>query len=197
MTKPDVLVVGGGPVGLTMGCELLRHGVSCRLIDQNPEPQVWSKAAGVAARTMEVWHDMGIVDRALERGRPMHGVNLYNGTDRIAHLDIRIPGTPFPYLFGMSQRKTELMLAELFAELGGTFEREVRLDDINQSDDDVEVTLVHKDGRQEEVEVGQAQDGLLQPHNPLHTAATSPSEEPSTQHAPHTRQGSTARWGGA
>lgn len=154
MTKPDVLVVGGGPVGLTMGCELLRHGVSCRLIDQNPEPQVWSKAAGVAARTMEVWHDMGIVDRALERGRPMHGVNLYNGTDRIAHLDIRIPGTPFPYLFGMSQRKTELMLAERFAELGGTFEREVRLDDINQSDDDVEVTLVHKDGRQEEVEVG-------------------------------------------
>lgn len=38
----DVLVVGAGPVGLAMSCELLRHGVRCRIIDRQrsrPRPR--------------------------------------------------------------------------------------------------------------------------------------------------------------
>jgi 2-polyprenyl-6-methoxyphenol hydroxylase-like FAD-dependent oxidoreductase len=150
-SKPDVLVIGGGPVGLTMACELLRHGVRCRIVDQNAAPQKWSKAAAVSARTMEVFHDMGIVNRALERGRPMYGANMYKGTERIAHIDIHVPGTPYPYLFGMSQRHTELMLAERFVELGGTFEREVTLETFRQDDEGVIATLTRKDGTKEEV----------------------------------------------
>jgi 2-polyprenyl-6-methoxyphenol hydroxylase-like FAD-dependent oxidoreductase len=32
----DVLVVGGGPVGLLLGCELARRGVAVRVIDKKP-----------------------------------------------------------------------------------------------------------------------------------------------------------------
>ncbi|MGD9617382.1 MAG: FAD-dependent monooxygenase, partial [Alphaproteobacteria bacterium] len=31
---PGILVVGAGPVGLTMAAELARHGVNCRIIDR-------------------------------------------------------------------------------------------------------------------------------------------------------------------
>ncbi len=150
-TKTDVLIVGGGPVGLTMACELARHGVSARVIDDKAAPEVWSKAAAVSARTMEIWRDMGLVERALERGRPMYGANMYKGAERIAHLDIHVPGTPYPYLFGMAQRHTELMLAERLVELGGELERPVKLETFDTADGEVVATLVHDDGGRERV----------------------------------------------
>ncbi|HRI66257.1 MAG TPA: FAD-dependent monooxygenase [Polyangium sp.] len=147
----DVLVVGGGPVGLTMACELRRHGLNPRIIDANAAPPIWSKAAGVAARTMEVWQDMGIVDRALKLGRPMYGANMYSGTERIAHLTFNITGTPFPYIFGLEQQRTEGMLAEHLRDLGGTFERPVKLIDFEQNDEGVTARLEYADGREEKV----------------------------------------------
>jgi hypothetical protein len=53
-SSPDVLVVGAGPVGLTMAAELARHGVACRIIDQLATPL---RAIGVTPRTLEVWED--------------------------------------------------------------------------------------------------------------------------------------------
>ena len=148
--NPDVLVVGGGPVGLTMACELWRHGVPCRIVDKADAPQIWSKAAAVSARTMEVFQDMGLIDQVRERGRPMYGVDVYAGEQRVAHVGIDIPGTPYPYIFGLSQRDTELLLAEHLTRLGGRFERGVELVAFEQDENAVQATLRHADGREEQ-----------------------------------------------
>lgn len=50
----DVLVVGAGPVGLTMACELARHGVRCRIIDKAEQPSPYCRAIGVTPRTLEI-----------------------------------------------------------------------------------------------------------------------------------------------
>ena len=80
---PDVLIVGAGPVGLTMANELTRHGVSCRIVDLHDAPVIWSKAAAVTPRTLEAFDLMGVLSAALQRGRPMRGFNFYNGDKRI------------------------------------------------------------------------------------------------------------------
>ena len=49
----QVLVVGAGPVGLTMACELARHGQRCRIVDKLAQPSGYCKAIGVTPRTLE------------------------------------------------------------------------------------------------------------------------------------------------
>jgi 2-polyprenyl-6-methoxyphenol hydroxylase-like FAD-dependent oxidoreductase len=151
--KPDVLVVGGGPVGLSLACELIRHGVRCRIIDQNAAPQIWSKAAAVQARTLEVFENMGLVDAILEKGRKMYAFQMFNGAERFANITMAIEGTSYPYLLGISQRDTELLLAEHLTRLGGTLEREVKLEGLREEGEELVATLGHKDGRQEVVRV--------------------------------------------
>lgn len=46
----DVLIVGGGPVGLSMACECARYGLSVRLIEKNLTRSPYSKAFGIHAR---------------------------------------------------------------------------------------------------------------------------------------------------
>src|SRR4051812_33306835 len=75
---PEILVVGAGPVGLTMACELARHGVRCRIVDSSPGPTDQSRALGIQARTLEVFEDVGIVDEILARARKIHGVGAFS-----------------------------------------------------------------------------------------------------------------------
>ena len=56
----DVLVVGGGPVGLTLAIELGRQGVSCALVERRDEPGRLPKMERCNARTMENYRRLGI-----------------------------------------------------------------------------------------------------------------------------------------
>lgn len=51
LPSPDVLIVGGGPVGLTMASTLTHHGLTCRLIDKAPAPSDKSNSLAVWSRT--------------------------------------------------------------------------------------------------------------------------------------------------
>ena len=45
----DVLIVGAGPTGLTLGCELARRALSIRVVDRLPGPDVPFTRQGSAA----------------------------------------------------------------------------------------------------------------------------------------------------
>ena len=50
----DVLVVGAGPTGLMVACQLVRRGVRVTIIDRHKGPSVETRALGVQARTLEI-----------------------------------------------------------------------------------------------------------------------------------------------
>src|SRR6266850_718880 len=64
----QVLVVGGGPVGLTLAVDLGRRGVRCILIEQKQAPQFLPKMERCNARTMEIFRRMGIADKVRAAG---------------------------------------------------------------------------------------------------------------------------------
>jgi 2-polyprenyl-6-methoxyphenol hydroxylase-like FAD-dependent oxidoreductase len=66
----DVIVAGGGPVGLTLSIDLGRRGISCLLMEKSPTPLPWPKMDRSNARTMEFYRRIGIADRVRALGYP-------------------------------------------------------------------------------------------------------------------------------
>src|SRR3954454_19768151 len=62
MQESPVLIVGGGPVGLALACELGWRGIACTLIEQGDGNIVTPKMNEVNIRTMEFCRRWGIAD---------------------------------------------------------------------------------------------------------------------------------------
>jgi len=64
----EVLIVGAGPVGLTLAVDLGRKGVRCTLIEKKDAPQFLPKMERCNARTMEIYRRMGLADKVRAAG---------------------------------------------------------------------------------------------------------------------------------
>ena len=52
--KTEVVIIGAGPTGLSLACQLVRYGVDFVIIDKNEGVTPYSKAIGVHARKLEI-----------------------------------------------------------------------------------------------------------------------------------------------
>ncbi|MFF1817656.1 FAD-dependent monooxygenase [Kribbella sp. NPDC058245] len=70
--NPEVLIIGGGPVGLSAALALGRAGISCLVLERRTEFSRYPKANGVHSRTMEIFREWGVAHlvRALTAGMP-------------------------------------------------------------------------------------------------------------------------------
>ena len=66
----QVIIVGAGPVGLTLAIDLGRRGVRCILLEQKEAPQFLPKMERCNARTMEIYHRLGIAQTIRKAGFP-------------------------------------------------------------------------------------------------------------------------------
>src|SRR5499426_2967517 len=66
----EVIIVGAGPVGLTLAIDLGRRGVRCVLLEQKHAPQFLPKMERCNARTMEIYRRLGIAQKVRDAGFP-------------------------------------------------------------------------------------------------------------------------------
>jgi len=64
----DTVIVGAGPTGLTLACDLARRGVPFRIVDKATEPFTGSRGKGVQPRTLEVFDDLALVPDVISCG---------------------------------------------------------------------------------------------------------------------------------
>jgi 2-polyprenyl-6-methoxyphenol hydroxylase-like FAD-dependent oxidoreductase len=147
-----ILIVGAGPVGLTMACELARHGAPCRIIDKEAAPSATSKALAIFPRTLEVFETMGVAERILSAGLRLRGISIHNQREGIARIDLASVQSPYPFVVSLPQSETERILIEHLASFGVTVERERELTGLTQTDTSVCAVIRAANGRQEKVE---------------------------------------------
>lgn len=151
----DVLVVGAGPVGLTATHELARRGVRVRLVDRAEGPAVTSRATATHARTLEIYHQMGVLGRLLPRGRRVENFTMHSGGRRLIRFgtDYTTLPTRFPFTLQVDQVITEEVLRDLVREFCVEPEWGVELKNLTPHADRAEVTLRHADGDLEQLDV--------------------------------------------
>ncbi|MBA3549775.1 MAG: FAD-dependent monooxygenase [Nannocystis sp.] len=143
------LVVGAGPTGLTMACELRRRGLRVRVVDQALAPSRHSKALVLQVRTREVFEQMGVGDAVDARATAPASVTMTTRAGPLATFAFpafpgRFTGPRF-----LDQSTTEALLYARLQELGGTVERGTKLVAYREHDGGVTATLATPEGEQE------------------------------------------------
>jgi len=150
----DVLIVGGGPTGMTMALELAAQGVSFRIVDKAVERLRFSRALIIHPRSLELFNRHGDIEALLSETTTVARVSMCVSAAKIADInvpDLRIPGTKFPMPMSVSQFQTEQWLEKALNKRGVRVEMGVEAKNISQDRDGVTVTLVKGDGNVEEL----------------------------------------------
>lgn len=104
MIETPVLIVGGGPVGLTASILLSQQGIPSVLVERHPGTAILPKARGINARTMEMYRQIGVEDGIRAAGLPPERTGLIVWTESLAGREIerRVPGRANPKNIGHS-----------------------------------------------------------------------------------------------
>jgi 2-polyprenyl-6-methoxyphenol hydroxylase-like FAD-dependent oxidoreductase len=145
----DILIVGAGPVGLVLACDLARRGVRVRLIDKLTGPTEESRAIIVHARSLEMMERIGTVDALIASGVKLSALEMHADGELLGHVELGTVDSPYPFSISTAQTETERVLTERLQELGVTIDRNVELLGLEQDDREVRSTLRHADGSEE------------------------------------------------
>ncbi|MFI7322345.1 FAD-dependent oxidoreductase [Streptomyces venezuelae] len=119
-----VLIVGAGPTGLALACDLARRDVPALVVERAPALFPGSRGKGLQPRTMEVLDDLGVVGAVLASGgRIPVGMVWRDGERQGEHrmFDEPEPTETVPYAtpWMLPQWRTQEILLARLRELGG------------------------------------------------------------------------------
>ncbi|MEU4893381.1 monooxygenase [Streptomyces sp. NPDC044780] len=134
----DVIVVGAGPAGLMLSCELALAGVRTRIVERRTEPQRDSRALTLHPRSVELMDLRGLAPRFLALGRTTPGWHFANLETQ---LDFTALDSRHGYTLFLPQARTEQLLAERALELGVEISRGYQSTGVSQDADGVEVQV--------------------------------------------------------
>jgi 2-polyprenyl-6-methoxyphenol hydroxylase-like FAD-dependent oxidoreductase len=134
----DVLIIGAGPTGLMLGCQLsLYPNISFRIIDKNSSGTTESRALVVQARSLELFAQLGLIEKVIHEGEFVDKMKLFFQGQCKLQIDfthIRAEQQPlltrYPYLLLLEQSNTEKMLETFLNEHNVKVERNTEAIDL-------------------------------------------------------------------
>jgi 2-polyprenyl-6-methoxyphenol hydroxylase-like FAD-dependent oxidoreductase len=142
----DVLIVGGGPVGLFLANECARRSLRWRLIEMHSTQSEHSKALAIFPRTLEIFDMAGLVGPFLEKANRVTSVAVVSHGRTLAHMHFTPEESPYPFVAMVPQDVTEKLLLEKLRRKGGDVEYNTTFVSASEQGDTVNVTLNRQGG---------------------------------------------------
>jgi 3-(3-hydroxy-phenyl)propionate hydroxylase len=151
MSRSQVVISGGGPVGLICAYALARRGVTVTVLDQNSELQDDPRAATTHPATLELLDGLGVIDQVIEQGLIAEDFEFWDRPtgEKIATFDhaVLVDDTKFPFVVQCEQFKlAKIFLAKLQDETSVTVLFNHDVTGIDHTADGVTVTASTPDG---------------------------------------------------
>jgi 3-(3-hydroxy-phenyl)propionate hydroxylase len=114
--RHPVIIVGAGPVGMTLALDLAQRGVATVLLDDADRIGEGSRAICFAKRTLEIFDRLGVADRMLEKGVVWQRGRVFLRDSEIYSFDL-LPegGHRMPAFINLQQYYVEQFLVEAIA----------------------------------------------------------------------------------
>ncbi|MET3452936.1 FAD-dependent monooxygenase [Curtobacterium sp. 1544] len=141
-----VLIVGAGPTGLTLACQLARCGVLFEIIEASPGPHAGSRGKGLQPRSLEVLEDLGVVEAVLSDAQvmPMLAIAPDGSTSRVDEVPQSLLGRsdiPYPASVITPEWRVEGALRDLLGGLGHTVRFGTTFDSCAEQSDGIIATV--------------------------------------------------------
>ena len=152
MNHTTVLIIGAGPVGLTLACDLARRRIPFRIIERVAQPPRGSRAKALQPRSLEIFNDLGIAEALMPLGYTDLPYRKFNGNQLIGETPRRVfprPDTRYPNLLLLPQYQVEQALRAKLGELGGQLEWSTELVDLTQTGQGIRCRLEHPNWTEE------------------------------------------------
>lgn len=153
--KTDVVIVGAGPTGLSLATQLIRYGIDFVIVEKNEGVTPFSKAIGVQARTLEIYEQLGLAQKAVERGAIARKARLLAAGEMRAELDLSNIGqglSAYPYLLLLEQSKNEQLLYEHLQQRGKEVLWKSEFKSLSQTDTGTSAQIVTAAGSSQMIE---------------------------------------------
>jgi 2-polyprenyl-6-methoxyphenol hydroxylase-like FAD-dependent oxidoreductase len=152
MSSCDLLIIGAGPVGLTLAAECRRYGIGFRIVDRNAGCSTHSKALVIWSGTLEHLASLGLAEKFIQAGRPVRRMIFQNQGNPLAEIPITEGlESLYPSPLILPQSRTEELLSAHLAEQSINVERNVECVGLSQTQDEVTCELRSSDGKVEAV----------------------------------------------
>ncbi len=113
----DVIIVGGGPVGLFLACLLLQRGISCVILEQREEPSRHTRSLGIHPPALERLAEVGIAKELIEKAVQITEGRAFAGSTLLGSMTFESCPLPYQFILALPQFITEAILEKKLEEL--------------------------------------------------------------------------------